>query len=367
MTANRSRRPEMQFHPIGYRLVQFLRQRRLTLLGILIALGVIGIGATVYFVNASATPPSAADARIRGLVAELNSPVLTPARQRAQQQLEQAGPAAVDPLVSALRSSDPTLRSNSAEMLGYIASPRALDALSNALAKDTDATVRAHAAWALGELNDLQAFEPLERAAVVDADPQVRQEAGSSLNALRVYLAQMAGKPKKQVAAFAVAPGSAQVVYLGALNEVSTSRDGGATWTALATTPSRVTALAVSPADPNVIYAGTESLGLYKSSDGGATWVAQNRGLGLAPGVRLSVTALAIDPQNPDRVYAARGAWVGASPASLMPMGAMLSVDGGASWQAVNLPTMPEAINRLVIIGNTLYASAQNQIASIGI
>ena len=190
----------------------------------------------------------------------------------------------------------------------------------------------------------------------------------SSLDALRVALARAAGKNERLVGAFAIAPRAPNVVYLAEFNQLAISRDGGKTWNAVAgTTSSRVSALAISSANPDIIYAGTESLDLYKSTDGGTTWVAMNQGLGLAPGVRLSVTALAIDPQNPARVYAARGAWVGTSAASLLPLGVMLSVDGGASWQNVNLPATQAAVTRLVISDNHLYAATPDQVVSIRI
>ncbi len=358
----------MQSISFSNRLLALIHRRRLTLLGVGIALVLIVIAGAIYFVNATATPPSAADARLRTLVNQLNDPHLTAERHRAQEQLEQAGPAAVAPLTDALHSPNATLRQNSTEMLGWIASPRALDALVSTLKTDSAPAVRARAAWSLGELNDPRVIAPLERAAMLDSDPQVRQEAVASLDAERSRFAMAAGKDPQLVSAFAVAPSAPNVVYLAALNQLTLSRDGGKTGTALAaTTPSRVTALAVSPANSSVLYAGTEALGLYKSTDGGTTWVAINQGLGLQPGVRLTVTALAVDPQNADHVYAARGVWIGGTDASLTPLGVAQSTDGGATWQDVSFPATRGAINRLLIDSNKLYASTPNQVVSVGI
>jgi hypothetical protein len=342
--------------------------RALTLLGIAIGLvfAVAAIG--FYFIRAAATPPSAAELQIRGWVNQLSDEQLTPARHLAQQRLEKAGSASVDPLIGALHSPNATLRRNSAEMLGFVRSPRALDALVKAMGQDPVAAVRARSAWALGELNDLRAISPLEDASVLDQDLKVRQEASASLDALRVQLAYFAGKDVSLVGPFAVAAGSQNLVYLANLNQLWVSHDGGGTWYPVAARlPSRITALAVSPASADTIYAGTESMGLYKSTDGGTTWNSVNSGLGLDPGVRLGVTALAIDPQQPDRIYAARGIWLGTSHASLVPLAVMLSVDGGGIWQGANLPVTDAAITRLVITGNVLFGSVDDQVVSVGI
>lgn len=193
---------------------------------------------------------------------------------------------------------------------------------------------------------------------VLDPDSQVRREAKYSLTAEQARLAVAAGKNDTQISAFALAPSAPEVVYLAEMNQQAISRDGGKTWNAqTGKTSSRIVALAVSPTNSNVVYAGTESLGLYKSTDGGTTWVAMNQGLGQQPGERLSVTALAIDPQNPERVYAALGTWVGTSHASLLPRGIIQSLDQGQTWRLVDLGRN-QVISRLVIVYHKLYALA---------
>ncbi|UCC71983.1 MAG: glycosyl hydrolase [Gemmatimonadota bacterium] len=93
--------------------------------------------------------------------------------------------------------------------------------------------------------------------------------------------------------------------------------DGGATWElALEISENTgVTDIAFDPRDPDIIYAasyqrrrhvgilvagGPESA-IYKSADGGATWKELSRGL---PNVDIGRIALAVSPQNPDVVYA---------------------------------------------------------------
>jgi photosystem II stability/assembly factor-like uncharacterized protein len=69
-----------------------------------------------------------------------------------------------------------------------------------------------------------------------------------------------------------------------------------------------VVALAIDPARPDIMYAGTSG-GVYKSVDRARTWVKANNGLippELLPSSRaLMVNSLVIDPQRPETVYAA--------------------------------------------------------------
>ena len=59
-----------------------------------------------------------------------------------------------------------------------------------------------------------------------------------------------------------------------------------------------VQAIAVDPNTADTIYVGTAANGVYKSTDGGATWDHASLGLGF-----LDVQTIAIDPTNSNRVY----------------------------------------------------------------
>src|SRR5258706_7419327 len=73
-----------------------------------------------------------------------------------------------------------------------------------------------------------------------------------------------------------------------------------------------VSAIAVNPANANVIYIGTAGGGAWRSDDGGATWFPLfDRQLSLAVG---EPGALAIDPNNTDVVYLGTSARVAAQP-----------------------------------------------------
>ena len=95
-------------------------------------------------------------------------------------------------------------------------------------------------------------------------------------------------------------------------------------------------AVAVAPSDPNVVYVGTGSaaprgnispgVGMYKSTDAGATWTAA----GLEKAGQIG--KIAIHPDDPDRVYvAALGTIFGPNP----ERGVFRSDDGGATWDHV--------------------------------
>src|SRR5262249_49843401 len=71
-------------------------------------------------------------------------------------------------------------------------------------------------------------------------------------------------------------------------------------------------ALVVDPSNPNILYGGTESnngfgaQGLFKSTNGGASWTAIDGGLPSGP----SVSSLVIDPSNPSTLYVALGSFL---------------------------------------------------------
>ena len=117
------------------------------------------------------------------------------------------------------------------------------------------------------------------------------------------------------------------------------TEDAGATWTNVSDgylKTSSVGALAVSDSDPNVIYAGmgestiradvSHGDGIWKSTDRGRSWVH----VGLAD--TRHVSEIRIHPRDPDRVWvAALGHAFGPHP----ERGVYRSTDGGASWERV--------------------------------
>jgi len=96
--------------------------------------------------------------------------------------LERMGEPAVAPLVAMLDSQDAHSRSSAAQLLGWIGSPTATEALVHALKTDGDAGVRGQAAWALGEIGDPAARRALERAQLREPDAEVQAAAGRALS-----------------------------------------------------------------------------------------------------------------------------------------------------------------------------------------
>ena len=105
-------------------------------------------------------------------------------------------------------------------------------------------------------------------------------------------------------------PTTASTMYVGTGNGVFRSTDSATTWsplnnfTGLVNAPN-VHALAVDPATPATIYAGTFGSGLFKTTNGGANWSPINNGLG--GNDNNFVNSIAIDPFNAATVYSAHG------------------------------------------------------------
>jgi photosystem II stability/assembly factor-like uncharacterized protein len=116
-------------------------------------------------------------------------------------------------------------------------------------------------------------------------------------------------------------------------------------WMSLGPFGGLINALAIDPTNPNTIYAGTFSGGVFKTTNGGSSWNAVNSGLS-----NLSIEELAIDPTNPNTIYAGAGA-----------SGVYKTTNGGSSWNAVNSGLSNLFINTLAIDPtnpNTIYAGA---------
>ena len=88
-------------------------------------------------------------------------------------------------------------------------------------------------------------------------------------------------------------------------------------WTPIGPDGGSINALAASPAQQGLLYAGSsDGSGLYRSEDGGASWVRVSRGLD------VFVTAVLADPQAPATVYV------------LANLRLWKSLDAGATWTA---------------------------------
>lgn len=106
----------------------------------------------------------------------------------------------------------------------------------------------------------------------------------------------------------------------------------------------RMTDIVADPANPSVVWAGAASGGVWKSTDAGATWAPVFDGYG-----SLSVGALAMSPADPAVVYAGTGeANPGGGSVAYGGDGVWKTTDGGATWAQLGL-VESRYIGRIVI------------------
>ena len=190
-----------------------------------------------------------------------------------------------------------------------------------------------------------------------------------------------AGIRGQSIATLAIDPSDERAVYAaGAIGGLNVTRNGGGAWAeidhglpeslsydASGWVSVYVAAIAVDPTAPATLFAGLNELGpgtapggggLFKSTDGGATWKPSAAGItdGTFP---ISIGHLAIDPSHSSTVFAAAEG-----------RGLFRSTDGGASWSpspglpfafvngvAVD-PGLPSTV--LAVTSQALYRSADS-------
>ena len=143
--------------------------------------------------------------------------------------------------------------------------------------------------------------------------------------------------------ALAFSPEDPNVLFFGHHNGIMRSTDGGRTWSALVDRPNfDAMGLAVSPASARTIYLAGHDV-FQVSNDGGTSWqpVAHN-----LPGT--DIHGFAVSPDDPNRLYA-----------FVAGRGGFQSADGGRTWQPLG-GNLPEDVMALAAGGapETLYASS---------
>jgi photosystem II stability/assembly factor-like uncharacterized protein len=160
-------------------------------------------------------------------------------------------------------------------------------------------------------------------------------------------------QPSYSIGAVTIDPSTPEVVWVGTGENVSgrhvawgdgvyRSRDGGRSWQRMGLESSEhIGKILVDPRNGNVLYVAAEGplwapggqRGLYKTTDGGATWVAV-----LEISENTGVTDVEFDPSNPDVLYAAayqrrRHIWslLAGGPES----GIYKSSDAGETWRRI--------------------------------
>src|SRR3954447_2609811 len=160
-------------------------------------------------------------------------------------------------------------------------------------------------------------------------------------------------QPTQSIGAIAVAPSDGNIVYvasgeglhrpdLSVGDGIYKSTDAGKTWTHLALREGQqIPALAVDPRDPHRLFAAvmghpygaSEERGIYRSTDGGATWKKV-----LYKDANTGGSGVVLAPQHPDTVYAGMwesrlGPWEDVNQYDGTKGGLFKSTDGGDTWK----------------------------------
>jgi PKD repeat protein len=115
-----------------------------------------------------------------------------------------------------------------------------------------------------------------------------------------------------------------------------------------ASAPGRMTALAPHPSVSGTLYAGAADGGLFRTTDGGASWTPLTDDV-----PNLSVGAVALAPSAPATIYVGTGE--GGRPDSFVPgIGLVKSTDGGTTW------TLPSAVVARQFFRISVHPSSPN-------
>jgi len=185
-----------------------------------------------------------------------------------------------------------------------------------------------------------------------------------SVNGGTTYKPVFDKEPVQSIGAIAINPKNPKVVWVGTgeawtRNSVSIgdgiykSTDGGENWTNVGLRESeRVAKILVDPSDTNTVYvcvpgklwSDSEDRGVYKTTDGGKSWVKVLKGTNLSTGCSM----ISLDSRNPRTLFAGmwdfrRMGWTfrsgGEGPSAPSGSGLFKSTDGGATWSELGAQT----------------------------
>jgi len=171
------------------------------------------------------------------------------------------------------------------------------------------------------------------------------------------------------IGAIAVAPSNPQIIYVGTGEAdmrdsiqfgdgMYKTADGGKSWTHIGLETTRqIGRVIVNPRDPNTVYVAAlghvygphADRGVYKSTDGGATWQKI-----LYKGDSVGAIDIAFDPSNAQTIYAAmwavrRPPWFIYAPANGPGSGLFKSTDAGRTWSPLTKGLPTEGLGRMGI------------------
>ncbi len=112
-------------------------------------------------------------------------------------------------------------------------------------------------------------------------------------------------------------------------------------WSGTDDASGRVPAIAPHPVDPDTVYIGSASGGVWKTTDGGASWTPLTDELS-----NLNQGAMAIDPSDPEVVYLGTGEYTTGADGD----GLFRSEDGGATWNRIaTTGQIGKRISRIIV------------------
>lgn len=104
--------------------------------------------------------------------------------------------------------------------------------------------------------------------------------------------------------------------------------------------------ICVAPSNANIIYVASAGGGIWKTTDAGVNWTPCSDSWAF-----LHTNSVAVHPTNPNIVYAGTGDYVGFF--NRQTMGVMKSSDGGATWTQLGLPNMRNRVCTKIIVEPT--------------
>ena len=116
-------------------------------------------------------------------------------------------------------------------------------------------------------------------------------------------------------------PKNPDIIYVATNDYIYKTRDGGQAWSNLSQgmSHSRVISMAIDPAYPATVYAGTKGDAVYKSHDGGQRWASMRSGLDDAT-ISSVVNQFLFDPADAQHIFIAT------------TMGVFETKNGGEQW-----------------------------------
>jgi len=138
-----------------------------------------------------------------------------------------------------------------------------------------------------------------------------------------------------------------RVLVASSTGQLYLTSDGEDTWNETWNAPSLPCCIVFDGQDLPTIYIGTAHHGVFKGANCGADWTPINTGLG-----DPTVTALAVDPTSPNIIYAATGS------------GVWKTTDGGATWRTFSSDVVGKEVYSIVldVEGQTVWVATERGI-----